>query len=96
MKLKKNLDKCQNYYNVQKQQQSQQQHLQQQNLLQQQQQQILQYQNNKKKHKQKQQILDDIQDLINCVYSHECVRNVHAKRFLRARNYLHVNQSKHL
>ena len=33
---------------------------------------------------------------IICADADECVRNVHAKTFLRARNYVHINQSKHL
>ena len=32
---------------------------------------------------------------IICVHSDERARNVHAMRFLRTRNYVHVNQSKH-
>ena len=31
----------------------------------------------------------------NCTHGDERAPNVHAKRFLRARNYVHVNQSKH-
>ena len=30
-----------------------------------------------------------------CAYGDERARDVHARRFLRARNYVHVNQSKH-
>ena len=32
----------------------------------------------------------------NCAHGDERARNVHAKRFSRAQNYVHVNQSKHL
>ena len=32
----------------------------------------------------------------NCVHGDECACNMHAKRFSRARNYVHLNQSKHL
>ena len=35
-----------------------------------------------------------IQGLTNCAHSDERAHNVHAKRFSRARNYIHVNQSK--
>ena len=36
------------------------------------------------------------QSLINCTHNEKRARNVHAKRFLRAQNDMHVNQSKHL
>ena len=36
------------------------------------------------------------QGLTNCMHGDKCAHNVHAKRFLRAQNYMHVNQSKHL
>ena len=36
------------------------------------------------------------QGLTNCTYGDERAYNVHAKRFLRARNYTHINRSKHL
>ena len=36
------------------------------------------------------------QGSINCAHGDEPARNVHAKRFSRAPNYLHVNQSKYL
>ena len=32
----------------------------------------------------------------NCMHSYKHARNMRAKIFLRAQNYVHVNQSKHL
>ena len=39
--------------------------------------------------------LEVYQDSRNCAHGDERARNVHVKRFSRARNYVHVNQSKH-
>ena len=35
------------------------------------------------------------QDLTNCTHGDKCACNMQAKRFSCARNYMHVNQSKH-
>ena len=36
-----------------------------------------------------------IRGLTNCAHGYERAHNMHAKKFLRAQNYVHVNQSKH-
>ena len=37
-----------------------------------------------------------LQGSTNCVHGDEHARNMHTNRFLCVRNYVHVNQSKHL